>query len=607
MMKRGRSCIAAFMACAFLLLITAPAHPSYNSEAGQKYTIARQRLESLRKSKNKMNYRSYWVDCIRTFERVEKKYPHSPSAEDACFDRADIYRDLYQLNKYSKDLDHALQVNGICQSAYPKHVRAPESLYHIIKLSLDYKKDSAVASETFAKLTQLYPDSPWTDKAKSRFIPSARTVQKKRKQETVLRKMPEPVISAPVRSQPAGVVTSIRYWSEGAYTRIVIDQSNPVTFHARELKKPDRLVFDLLRARVDRSLHKEPLPINDGILKQVRASQYAPDIVRVVLDLASIKSYAAFPLHDPERLVIDVTGDGGTAAAAPSSESTGTGTQQKTEPAPDNGAQAKAEPQTPITLPSKSPDGNNTDSSTLSLSRQLGLKIKTIAIDAGHGGHDPGAIGRSGLKEKTITLDIAKRLAALVKERLGCTVVMTRDKDVFIPLEQRPFIAKSKGADLFVSIHVNANRKRKARGIETYIQSLRASDRDAMATAARENSMSTKRLSELKSELDRIFADLAKDDKLEESLQLAYAVQGSLVGTMNPIKGNIVNLGVKRAFFYVLINTEMPSILAEVGFISNPDEEQLLRTDSYRQSIAEALFQGVKKYVEARSPQMMGI
>jgi N-acetylmuramoyl-L-alanine amidase len=321
-----------------------------------------------------------------------------------------------------------------------------------------------------------------------------------------------------------------------------------------------------------------------------------------VLDLASIKSYKAFPLRDPERLVIDVTGDGG-RAAEPSAESTGTGTQLKLEPAVDNGALAKVELQTPLTLPSKTPDRSNTDGSTLSLSRQLGLKIKTIAIDAGHGGHDPGATGRGGLKEKTVTLDIAKRLAALVKERLGCTVVMTRDTDVFIPLEQRPFIAKSKGADLFVSIHVNANRKRKARGIETYIQSLRASDRDAMATAARENSMSTKRLSELKSELDRIFADLAKDDKLEESLQLAHAVQGSLVGTMKPITGQVVNLGVKRAFFYVLINTEMPSILAEVGFISNTDEEKMLRMDSYRQSIAEALYQGVKKYVEARSPQ----
>ncbi len=301
-------------------------------------------------------------------------------------------------------------------------------------------------------------------------------------------------------------------------------------------------------ARVDRSLHKEPLPINDGILKQVRASQYAPDIVRVVLDLASIKSYAAFPLRDPERLVIDVTGEGGRQPRLVRRQ-LGNGHAAEKNLHRTTVAQAKAEPQTPFTLPSKTPEVNNTDGATLSLSRQLGLKIKTIAIDAGHGGHDPGAIGKSGLKEKTITLDIAKRLAVLVKERLGCTVVMTRDKDVFIPLEQRPFIAKSKGADLFVSIHVNANRKRKARGIETYIQSLRASDRDAMATAARENSMSTKRLSELKSELDRIFADLAKDDKLEESLQLAHAVQGSLVDTTNPIKGNIVISALSARFF----------------------------------------------------------
>jgi len=606
MTKCGRSCIAAFMAGAILLLVAVPAYPSYNTEAGRKYTIACQRLSELRKSPKKKIYRSYWVDCIRTFELVEKKYPRSPSAGDACFDRAGVYQELYKFNRYSKDLDQALQINQSCQAAYPGHGRAPEALYHIIELSLKYKKDSDLAKETYSKLAKSYPDSSWTDKAKTQLNSTVRTVRKKVRQETKIQKMPAPVVAGPGKGTPAGVVQSIRYWSGGAYTRIVIDQDKPVKFQAHELKKPDRLVFDLLDTQLAASVEKDPLPVNDGILKQVRSSQYKPDIVRVVLDLASIKSYAAFPLHDPDRLVIDVTGEGGNVSVADPS-TTASGPQQNEELSADSGPPATAEPQTPITLPSKTHDGKNNAGDSLSLSRQLGLKIKTIAIDAGHGGHDPGAIGKSGLKEKTITLDIAKRLAVLVKERLGCTVVMTRDKDVFIPLEQRPFIAKSKGADLFVSIHVNANRKRKARGIETYIQSLRASDRDAMATAARENSMSTKRLSELKSELDRIFADLAKDDKLEESLQLAHAVQGSLVDTIKPIKGHAVNLGVKRAFFYVLINTEMPSILAEVGFISNIEEEKLLKTEAYRQSIAEALYQGVKKYVEARSPQMMGI
>ncbi len=611
MLKRGRSCIAAFMACAITLLVSAPAHPSYTSEAGRKYTIACQRLTDLRKSPKKKKYRSYWIDCVRTFELVEKRYPKSPSAGDACFDRAGIYQDLYLYNKYSKDLHESLHLNGTCQSTYPNHARAPEALYHIIELSLGHKKDNALAAETFDKLTKSYPDSPWTGKAKARLDPFARTVRKIRKPESEIRKMPPPVIATPGRGKPEGVVKSIRHWSEGDYTRIVIDQSGPVRFQAQELKKPDRLVFDLQNSRVDASLNKEPLPINDGILKQVRASQYAPDIVRVVLDLASIKSYVAFPLHEPERLVIDVTGEGGKGpetriASADTGTPNGEYAPDDRKPAhdgPDTGPLAAAPPAP------KKPEVKNNEGEKLSLSRQLGLKIRTIAIDAGHGGHDPGALGKSGLKEKTITLDIAKRLAALVKERLGCNVVMTRDRDVFIPLEQRPFIAKSKGADLFVSIHVNATRKRNTRGIETYVQSLRASDREAMATAARENAMSTKKLSELKSELDRIFADLTRDDKIEESLYLADSVQGSLVNNLKSVNRHATDLKakIKRAFFYVLINTEMPSILAEVGFISNPEEERLLKSESYRQAIAEALYQGVKKYVDARSPQMMGI
>jgi N-acetylmuramoyl-L-alanine amidase len=589
MWKCGRSCIAAFMACTILLLFTANAYPSYHNEAGRKYTIACQRLADLRKSTKKKKYRSYWMDCIRTFELVEKKYPKSPSAADACFDRAGLYLELYQLNKYSRDLDQSMQVYGKCQAAYPQHAKSPEGLYRVIELSLDHKKNTSLASKTYSKLVATYPDSVWSDKARTRLGLSV----PKQKWEPEIKKMPVPVIAAPGKGKPAGVVQKIRYWSGGAYTRIVIEQNGSVKFQAQELKNPDRLVFDILNARVGDSIDKDPLPVNDGILKQVRASQYAPDIVRVVLDLASIKSYVAFPLHEPERLVIDVTGEEG-RGTEPQIASSESGTQQQT---------GNTDEPTPV----PTPEANKNDDAKLSLSRQMGLKVRTIAIDAGHGGHDPGAIGKSGLKEKTITLDIAKRLAALVRERLGCEVIMTRDRDVFIPLDQRPFIAKSRGADLFVSIHVNANRKRNARGIETYIQGLQASDREAMATAARENAMSTKRLSELDSEIDKILKDLKQDNKLEESLQLAHTVQASLVDTVMPVQKHVVNLGVKRAFFYVLINTQMPSILAEVGFISNPDEEKQLRKESYRQSIAEALYQGVKKYVDARSPQMMGI
>ena len=580
-----------------LLLFAAESYPSYNTEAERKYAVAQERLADLRKSSKKKKYRSSWIDCIRTFELVEKKYPRSPSAADACFDRAGISFELYEFNKYPKDLNEAIQAYGQCQESYPKHAKAPEALYHVIEIHKVRKKDLNSAVKTYHKLAVIYPGSDWTSRAKAKLGLNGSTAKK----EAEVRRRPGPVIAAaPKPPGGPGVVKSIRHWSGGAYTRVVIDQDKPGRFRAFELRNPDRLVFDILDARVDDAIDKDPRPVNDGILKQVRASQYAPDTVRVVLELASLRSYAAFPLHEPERLVIDVTGLSANA---------------------DNGKEEKENlsnvqvASLPEVIPPISPHGpgaSNSDpderkNEKLSLSRQLGLKIKTIAIDAGHGGHDPGAVSRDGLREKHLTLDIARRLAVLVRDRLGCNVVMTRDKDVFIPLEQRPFIAKSKGADLFVSIHVNASRKRKAKGIETYIHGLNASDRDAMATAARENATTMKTLKELDSEVNKILKGLTTGSNDEDSLHLAHAVQTSLVDAVKPVQRHVADRSVKRAFFYVLINTEMPSILAEVGFISNPEEEKLLRKESYRQSIAEALFQGIKKYVEARNPLTAGI
>ncbi len=607
---QGRTFLAAMTACSLLLLFTAETHPSSTGEAGHKYSVAQERLADLKKSPKKKRYRSYWMDCVRTFESIEKKYPSSPQAADSCYDRAATYLDLYRFNLWSKDAVEASKIFAQCQASYPNHLRAPEALYRVVVISKNVKKDPSAAAETYRKMAEAYPASAWTEQARkyAGIRLAARSGSKpRRKKETELQKLPEAVIAAP--KGPPGTVTNVRYWSGGNYTRIVIDQDKPLKFQSYELRNPDRLVFDILNSRVSDSVDKEPMPVNDGILKQVRTSQHSPDTVRVVLDLTSVKSSLAFPLHDPERLVIDVTGrdaddeENSTAAAPapaplpPVGPAQAEGTSDVTGTVPDDG-------QPPAVAGGEAKPGKD---GKLSLSRQLGLKIKTIAIDAGHGGTDPGAIGKSGLKEKAVTLDVAQRLAVLVRERLGCNVVMTRDRDIFIPLDKRPFIAKSQNADLFVSIHVNANRKRKAKGIETYIQGLRASDRDAMATAAFENATSTKTLSQLDTELGKILKGLASQNKEEESVELAGYVQRSLVDTIRPVQGRIVNLGVKRAFFYVLVNTGMPSILAEVGFITNPDEEKLLRQESHRQKIAEALFQGVKQFVESRGQQVAGL
>jgi N-acetylmuramoyl-L-alanine amidase len=564
-MIRGRSLIAAVAACAVLLVAAAPVHPSLRSDAGRAYAVAERRLAGLKKSPKKKQYRSYWLDCARTFELVEKKYPGSPQAAAACFDRAGVYRALYQHSGYSKDIDEALRVYRKCRTAHARHARAPEALYRIIDIALKHKKDESLAGDAYARLSKSYPGNNWTVKARTRMRLSAHKAPVKRKQRQAS------VVSG--KSIARGTVRNIRYWSGGDYTRIVIDHEKKVAFQVLELKNPARLVFDLQQAQLSPSMNKEPLKVNDGILRQVRASQYAPDIVRVVLDLSSVKGYAVFPLRDPQRLVIDVTGEAGADKSPP----------------PTAGA-------------SKAGSGAG-----LSLSRQLGLKVRTIAIDAGHGGHDPGAIGKRGAKEKDITLDIARRLAALVEEGTGCNVVMTRNRDEFIPLEERPAIARTKGADLFVSIHVNASPRRRVSGIETYIQGLRASDRDAMATAARENATTDKTLGELDDELAKILTGLRMESNDEDSIQLAHVVHGALVDAVKPLQHHVNDLGVKRAFFYVLINTGMPSILAEVGFISNPAEEKLLKKGSYRQSIAEALYDGVKKYVDAREPQIAGV
>ena len=596
---RSRTLPAAITACALLLVFAAESYPSYDTEAGRKYDVARQRVVDLKKSKKRQRYRSYWMDCVRTFELVEKKYPKSPSAGDACLDRAGLYLDLYGISKYSRDKDQALKVYATCQTSYPRHTRAPEALFHAVEIHLDYNKDPASANKVYAELAKDYPGSDWTNRAKVRLGISAKAQKRppefRKPPKTEVRSAAKTPEKQPIDPSSIGTVNGIRQWSSDAYTRIVIDLDKPLKkFESNELRNPDRLVFDLSGVRMGETLSKDPLVLNNGILRQVRSSQFDPSTVRVVLDLASIKSYAAFPLHDPDRLVIDVTGEETPAPAGAN------------KPAPAI-AQAHEAPHVKADPPVTKPPPEIPAGGKISISRQLGLKVRTIAIDAGHGGRDPGAIGKNGLKEKTVTLDIAKRLAKLVRDRLGCEVIMTRDRDVFIDLDKRPFIAKSKDADLFVSIHVNATRKRLTRGIETYIQSFRPSDRDAMATAAMENATTSKTLSQLDNELEKILKGLANQNKELESVELANYVQNSLVDTMRPVTGHVVNFGVKKAFFYVLVNTNMPSILAEVGFVSNPEDEKLLRQDSYKQKIAEALFQGVNKFVESRGQQMAGI
>jgi len=231
-----------------------------------------------------------------------------------------------------------------------------------------------------------------------------------------------------------------------------------------------------------------------------------------------------------------------------------------------------------------------------SLTRALGLKIGKIVIDPGHGGHDTGTIGPNGLLEKDVVLDVAKRLGRLLESRLGAEVIYTRRDDTFIPLETRTAIANRERADLFISIHANSSRDSDARGVETYYLNFTSSP-DALEVAARENAVSEKSIYELQDLVKKI----ALKEKIEESREFAGDVQESLYGGLARNNAHLRNRGVKKAPFIVLIGANMPSILAEISFVSNPTDERKMETSEHRQRIAESLYRGVAKYANGLS------
>ena len=231
-----------------------------------------------------------------------------------------------------------------------------------------------------------------------------------------------------------------------------------------------------------------------------------------------------------------------------------------------------------------------------SLIRALGLKIGKIVIDPGHGGYDTGTIGPNGLREKDLVLDVSKRLGKLLETRLGAEVDYTRRDDTFIPLETRTAIANQDQADLFISVHANSSSDPDARGVETYYLNFSSSP-DALEVAARENAVSEKSIHELQDLVKKI----ALKEKIDESREFASDVESAMHSGLVTKSPGMRDRGVKKAPFIVLIGANMPSILAEISFVSNPDDERRLETSAYRQRIAESLYQGIAKYVSGLS------
>jgi len=431
-------------------------------------------------------------------------------------------------------------------------------------------------------------------------------------------------------------------------TEILLELEDSVQYVSGRIANPDRIYFDLQSARLSPAVARGNVHVSGDLLTKVRVAQNQFGVVRVVLDVNGVKDYAASLLQKPSRLVIVLYGDSAgpsksasvqtaqstksenpapaierpapstmaiSAEAIPSSSpapnltsakevassepsSVAVPVAAKALPAPlktlrttstKNPATGKPDLVPPAATPQPTRDGQST------LTRALGLKIGRIVIDAGHGGHDTGTIGPTGLMEKDLCLDIALRLGKIVQQKLpGADIVFTRSDDTFIPLEERTHIANEAKADLFISIHANSSPDHGARGVETYYLNLKGSA-EAMEVAARENSVSQENIHDLQDMVKRI----AQTEKIDESRELAADIQDSLSRRIQKAAKPVKNRGVRKAPFVVLIGADMPSILTEISFLSNASDEQLLKKPEHRQRIAEGVYQGVAAYLES--------
>ncbi|MEO8360097.1 MAG: N-acetylmuramoyl-L-alanine amidase [Vicinamibacteria bacterium] len=624
------------------------------------YQAALRSEQTLRRSTRLRANRVEWEKAASAYRTVVDRFPRSPYCDDALLKAGDLQREMSQTFKNRKYADQALTSYALIVDEYPGSRLGENALYATYQI-LTERGEKNGARDAAAKYIEAYPDGRQAkalsaSMARTKISGTTKTVGKK----VPMDEMPTGGAQferseTPSRGQVQ--VYGVRFWSGDASTRIVIDLDRKVEIKQDRLQSPPRLFIDLLGTRLHPNLVGKTFPVGNAFLKQIRVGVNRENVVRIVIDFGEAKGHNVFFLDNPERLVIDVQGeapkgvrtastspvvtsvrpqetmesvevtqrtpllpsstpeeDGGTGAQAPVFASTPEPLETATpapvihptprlEATPLSTPRATPQPQiqpTPIPSPRPVPTPEATATASparnhdgnYSLARQLGLGARRICLDAGHGGHDPGAIGRGGTQEKDITLAVVLRLEKLIRKELGADVVMTRDKDIFIPLEERTAIANSSGADLFLSVHINSARNSTGRGLETYYLSF-AKNAAAEELAARENAISQATMKDL----NNLVKAIANNSKIDESRDFAGIIQKNNVGGLSPDFSGVLDRGVHTAPFYVLIGANMPSILTEVGFISNPAEEKWLKSDAYQEKLAESLLEGVRDYL----------
>jgi N-acetylmuramoyl-L-alanine amidase len=650
------------LALALAVPLCLPARTDLKMEARQQFERAVRMRTTLEGTPQKE--RSL-VDYRATVAAYHKVYLISAQAEEvtpSLIAEAELYEEMGRLfdAKYSQS---AIDSYNFLLKQYPGSRFREQALYSIGLVQKDGLHQPDLAEATLKEYIRRFPKSDLASDARVALKDIAETREKAKAQALAqaqaaaqAQAQAQAKLQAQAKVQAAAAtdafpelkgkvveqqesengtphVLDVKSWSTENSARIVVTLSDTIAFNAARIAAPDRVYFDMHRAKLTPDIAKKNWDVKDGLLKSLRLGQNKDGVVRLVLDVNGARDFSGYLLANPYRLVIEVHAK---PVAASGSEVANAATPAPaTSAAPASGAatkNAKAESDDPDAKPravagetvsvnaeskpasaAKQPaaksKADNAKSTALlppteskptrdgqrSLTRALGLKISRIVIDPGHGGHDTGTIGPHGLMEKDLCLDVALRLGHEIEEKLpGAVVIYTRKDDTFIPLEERTAIANEAKADLFISVHANSSHDAAARGIETYYLNFATSE-ESMAVAARENALAQSSLHDLQD----IIKKIARNEKVEESKELASDIQDSLTHRLQLVSQDERNRGVKKAPFVVLIGANMPSVLSEISFISNPSDEKLLRKTDQRQRVADGLYRGIASYLDS--------
>jgi N-acetylmuramoyl-L-alanine amidase len=525
---------------------------------------ARAELASVKASPAKRRYRHNWEKAIRSLEKAAR----GPDTGPALLDAARARYALYRFSAVDADREAALKLAGrAAKAGQPQGASLAAAIRReagdepVAVAKAPPRKPSTTAT-TLPRRPEIVPAPVPAHPPFPTSAPAAAEEDEEALDpvlEEAVADAPGP--AAPVPGTPAGDaapahVSEVQSWTGADYTRVAVYLSRPVAFEKQEIPAdavhPRRLALDLHPAVLDGPGSERS--VADSLLHRVRTAQHGPDTVRVVLDLKGRDSYHVFSLGDPPRLIVDL------------------------------GVREAQQEAISRAVPRAAQEDEDAESGR--------RPIRRIIVDAGHGGHDTGAIGPRGVREKDVTLAMSRRLAEKLRS-LGYEVTLTRTDDRYLKLEERTAIANLARGDLFVSIHANAHPRRDRSGVETYFLNV-TDDRYARRLAARENGSVEE--SDSSDGVQRILTDLDAKASAGASRTLARMVQREITARARQSQGPVRDLGVKSALFYVLLGARMPAVLVETAFISNRAEERRLASPAYQQLVADGVARAVVEF-----------